>query len=488
MSDTATASNTATIPQNDNDSSTRIKEVFQLQKGNLQNLKDRSVKDRRKKLKELKGIIFDNLEMIQDAIYADFKKPKVESDISEIYPVITELKHAISHMRDWAMQKEVDVPVTYFGSTSYVQYEPKGMCLAITPWNYPFFLAISPIIYAVASGNACILKPSEFTPNSAIMVKKLLAMVFDENEVAVVLGDHTVSTELLDMKFNHIHFTGSPMVGKIVMKAAAQHLASCTLELGGKSPVIVDETANLKEAAKKIVWGKFLNEGQICIAPDYLLVHESKKDEFIKLLKEQIEHNYGSDMASRMSNGNLCRMVNSKHFGRVKELVEDAVSNGAKVELGGDYDGSDNFIDPTLLTNVDMNSKIMEEEIFGPVLPISTFSTLQEVADIVNEKERPLALYLFSKKNKNIDFIMNNTTAGGTSINDVLLHILQPHLPFGGINNSGLGRSHGKWGFIDFSNERSVLRQHLPFSAALLMHPPYDKWTKKLIDITMKWF
>lgn len=476
------------IPKSGNDSSTRIQEIFKLQQANLQYLKNTSGKERRKKLKALKNKVFEYRTKIQEALNADFQKPATESDISEIYPVVSELKHTIAHFEDWMEREEVDIPITMLGSSAYVHYEPKGSCLVITPWNYPFYLAVSPLIYAIAAGNAAILKPSEFTPNTSQLVKEMLAELFEEKEIAVVQGDHQVSSELLKLKFNHIHFTGSPMVGKIVMEGASKHLTSCTLELGGKSPTIVDDTANIKEAATKIVWGKYLNEGQTCIAPDYVLVHESKKAALVDAMKAEIKKKYGADTNARLEGGNLCRLVNAKHYKRVQELTDDAVSKGANVEIGGKYDDSQNFIDPTILTNVSSDSRIMNEEIFGPVLPLLTFSNLEEAMSMVNSKERPLALYIFSNKEKNIKYIMNNSSAGGTCINDTILHILQPNLPFGGVNNSGIGKSHGKWGFVDFSNERSVLKQHFKFGMALFLHPPYNKFTKFMIDITMKYF
>ena len=485
--------NTATenklkIAQSENDSSERIHQIFELQKANLQTLKNTSAKERRKKLKALKAKILSNRTAIQNALFADFKKPAIEADVSEIYPTISELKHTLSHFEDWMQSEEVDTPITLLGSSAYIEYEPKGACLIIAPWNYPFYLTISPIIYAIAAGNAAMIKPSEFTPNTAIIVKKILAELFQENEIAIIQGDYKVSTELLKLKFNHIHFTGSPAVGKIVMEAASKHLTSCTLELGGKSPSIVDETANVKEAATKIVWGKYLNEGQTCIAPDYILVHESKKEALVAEMKAQINKKYGADEAARKNGGNLTRIVNAKHFNRIKALADAAILDGAKVEAGATYDSADNYIDPTILTNVSKNSLIMEEEIFGPIMPVVTFKTLEEATALINEKEKPLALYIFSKKEKNIKFLMQNTSAGGTCINDTILHITHPNLPFGGVNNSGIGKSHGKWGFVDFSNERSVLRQHFSFGMAQLLHPPYSKLTKRLIDITMKWF
>jgi aldehyde dehydrogenase (NAD+) len=476
------------IPKSTNDSSTRIQEVFNAQKENLQVLRSSTARQRKKKLKALKKIVFDYRTKIQDALYADFQKPPLESDISEVYPTIAEIKHTLAHFEDWMMREDVDVPITLLGSSAYIQYEPKGNCLVITPWNYPFYLAVSPIIYAIAAGNTVMLKPSEFTPHTSALVKEILAKVFEENEVAVIQGDHKVSSELLEMKFNHIHFTGSPMVGKIVMEAASKHLTTCTLELGGKSPTIVDETANISEAAKKIVWGKYLNEGQTCIAPDYILVDKKIQSKLVEAMKAEIEKKYGADKDARMSGGNLCRIVNAKHYKRVQALTNDAVERGATVAIGGNYDDSENYIDPTILNDVSVDSKIMHEEIFGPIMPLIGFSSLEEAMEIINQKERPLALYIFSKKEKNIRYIMEHSTAGGTCVNDTILHITQPNLPFGGINNSGIGKSHGKWGFIDFSNERAVMRQHLPFSMSQLLHPPYNKFTKFVIDMTMKWF
>ncbi len=476
------------VPKSTNDDISKIQEIFDAQKANLQNLKNTSAKARKNKLKALNKLIFSYRDKIQTALYADFKKPAIEADITEIYPTTSEIKHAISHINDWMEKEEVDTPLTLLGSSAYIHYEPKGNCLIITPWNYPFYLAISPLIYAIAAGNAAVIKPSEFTPHTSKLVKEMLAEIFPENEVAVVLGDHHYSTALLKLKFNHIHFTGSPMVGRIVMEAASKHLTTCTLELGGKSPTIVDDTANIQEAAKKIVWGKFLNEGQICIAPDYILVHQSIQSKLVAAMKVEIDKKYGADAQTRMQGGSIGRMVNAKHYQRVQRLADGAVSDGAVVEIGGTFVDEENYIDPTILTNVSPDSKIMEEEIFGPLMPMMTFQTLEEAVAIINDKEKPLALYIFSKKEKNIDFLLNHTSAGGTCVNETILHITQPNLPFGGVNNSGVGKGHGKWGFVDFSNERSVLRQHFSFGMSQLLHPPYNKFSKFVIDMTMKFF
>lgn len=476
------------VPKSSNDSIERIHHLFEMQQKNLQVLKEQKANHRKKLLKKLKKTIFAMRSSIQEALQKDFNKPATEADVTEIYPTISDIKHTLAHIDDWMEDEHVSTPITMLGSSAYIKYEAKGNCLIITPWNYPFYLALSPIISAIAAGNAVILKPSEFTPNTSQVVKDLLAKVFDENHVAVVMGDYLVSQELLQLKFNHIHFTGSPQVGKIIMKAAAEHLSTVTLELGGKSPTIIDETANINTTAKRIVWGKYLNEGQTCIAPDYLMVHHSVKEALVAAMKKEIELKYGKDLQARSNEGNLCNIVNAKHFNRIKKLTEEAIEEGASVETGGQYIEEQNFIDPTILSQVPHHAQLMNEEIFGPILPILTYKTLEEACDFVNQKEKPLALYIFSKKEKHIDFIMQNTSAGGTCINDTILHITQPNLPFGGINNSGVGKSHGKWGFIDFSNERSVHRQHLPFSMSQLLHPPYGKLSKFVIDLTMKWF
>ena len=476
------------ITQSKNDSKNRILTIFEKQKQNLQNLKSTSVKDRKKKLITLKKTIFSHREQLQKAIYLDFKKPATETDISEIYPTIAELKHTIKNVSHWAQDMEVETPITLLGSSSFVKYEPKGNTLIITPWNYPIFLSLSPIISAIAAGNAVILKPSEFTPYTNVAIKNLLLAVFPENELAVIEGDYTVSGELLQLKFNHIHFTGSSTVGKVIMKEAANHLASCTLELGGKSPSIVDETANLKEAATKIVWGKYLNEGQTCIAPDYILIQAAVKVKFIAFVKNEIEKKYGDTDLKRIESNNLCRIINDKNYKRLKTLLKTSTLNNGKIEYGATFDDSDRYISPTIISDISLTDELMNEEIFGPIMPIVSYENIEEAIALVNTKEKPLALYIFSKKKKTIHKILNETSSGGVCINEVLLHITNPNLPFGGINNSGIGKSHGKWGFIDFSNEKAILKQHVPFGAAQLLYPPYSKLTNKLIELTMKWF
>ena len=473
------------VPISPNTTKEEIVRIYSLQSETKSLLKSSSASDRIEKLKKMMKVLFSMRSQIQKAIYDDFKKPAEEVDLTELFPIVTEIKHIISHLERWMEPEEVDTPLSMIGSSSYVLREPKGSCLVISPWNYPFQLAISPILMCVATGNTCMVKPSEFTPNTTNIIIQYLKAIFDEKEVAVITGDASVSQELFQLKFDHIHFTGSPNVGKIVMREASKFLTSVTLELGGKSPAIVDETANIEEACNKIGWGKCINVGQTCIAPDYVLIHESKKTAFIDGLKKQIDQAFGKDMSS---NPDLGRIVNSRHFSRLKSLLDDAVQKGAIVEYGGISKEDENYFTPTILTHVSEDSRVLQEEIFGPILPIITYKNIDEALKYINEKEKPLALYIFSGKNKNSEYILQNTSSGGTCINDTLTHIAQPNLPFGGINNSGIGKSHGFYGFKEFSNERAVLKQHLKKGTLQLLYPPYTGFVKKMIDITLKYF
>jgi len=471
-----------------NTSSGEIMRLYSLQQQNKQNVKNTSAKERKRKLNALKKVIFEKREAIQQALYNDFRKAPAETDLTEIYPLVSEIRHAAVRVEEWMRPTKVETPLSFFGTSSKVVYEPKGCALIISPWNYPFQLCLIPLVSAVAAGNCAILKPSEYTPHTAAIIRQILKEVFAENEIAVVEGDYTVSEELLRLKFDHIFFTGSPAVGKVVMKAAAEHLASVTLELGGKSPVIVDETANMKASAKRITWGKLLNNGQTCIAPDYLFVHESKYNELLDELKKSVALGYGKTEEEIKQSPDYCRIINSRHHARVKKLVQDAVEKGANVALGGKMDDSENYISPTILTDVPQDAEVLHEEIFGPVLPVMKYRNIQEPLDYINSKEKPLALYVFSKSQKNIDTVLNNTSAGGTCVNETLLHNAQPNLPFGGVNNSGIGNCHGLYGFKAFSHERAVLKQHMPKGSMENMYPPYKGFVLKMIDFTLKYF
>jgi aldehyde dehydrogenase (NAD+) len=461
--------------------------IFQAQQAKTQELKNQTAKERIAKLKALKALIMKHREGIQNAIYQDFKKPQPDTDLTEILPTLSSISHVCHSLRKWMKPKRVATPLNLLGSKGRVYHEPKGVALIIAPWNYPFQLLFDPLVYALAAGNAVILKPSELTPHTSAYMKKMIAELFPENEVAVIEGDAKVAQALLKQPFDHIFFTGSPMLGKVIMKAAAEHLSSVTLELGGKSPVIVDESANIKDAAEKIAWGKFINCGQTCIAPDYMLVHESKKDELLQALKGNISKLFGQNSTVEPEQSpDYTRVVNQRHFLRVKNLLDDAVEKGAKVEFGGKSNAEGNYIAPTLISQVDDQMNIMHEEIFGPLLPIKTYTHLQEATDYINTKPKPLALYFFGKSKQNRDFVLQHTTAGGTAINDTLVHIANPDLPFGGVNNSGIGKTHGLYGFLAFSNERSVLTQKTGWTTIKMLYPPYTSKKKKTINTFSK--
>lgn len=460
-----------------------IKRIFALQKANTQKLKSTTAKERIVKLKALKKHILSHREGLQKAIYADFKKPHPDTDLTEIFPILSSLSHITKHLKKWMRPKHVATPLNMFLSQGTIYREPKGTALIISPWNYPFQLTFDPLIYAIAAGCTVILKPSEITPNTSAYMSKMVKEFFSEDEVAIFEGDAKVAQNLLEKPFDHIFFTGSPQLGKIIMGAAAKNLTSVTLELGGKSPVVVDESVNIKDAAQKIIWGKYINCGQTCVAPDYMLVDEKIKDKLLSEMKNQIRQLYvGEGKEGIQDSEDYTRIVNQRHFQRVKNLLEDAVQKGAEVEEGGKLDENDNYIPPTFLTNVKDEMNVMEEEIFGPLFPILTYKNLQEATDIINAKPKPLALYIFGKNKKNIDFVLKNTSAGGTCINETLAHVAHPDLPFGGVNNSGIGKTHGIHGFLAFTNERAVLKQNIGWTTLKMLYPPYTNSKKKTIN------
>ena len=462
-----------------------VERIFNLQKSNQQKIADSTARDRIHKLDRLYDAVLKYRTEIQEALYKDFRKHPSEVDIGEIYKLTSDIKHTRSLLAKWMRPKKVGTPISQLGSSSYIYYEPKGVVLIISPWNFPVNLTFGPMISAIAAGNCIMIKPSEHTPHASALMKKIIGELFDEAEVALIEGDVEVSTELLKLPFNHIFFTGAPEIGKVVMKAAADNLASVTLELGGKSPTIVDETANLKETAGRLAFGKWMNNGQVCIAPDYVFVHQSIAGELLEKLKATTSSFYGDDASTSDSYN---RIVNNKHFKRIEGYFEDAVSKGAKVEYGGKSDSSQDFFSPTILSNVPENSDIWEKEIFGPILPMIIYQDLQEVIDKINSKEKPLALYIYSNSKKNVDRIIQNTRAGATCVNHSGIHFFNNNLPFGGANNSGIGKGNGFFGFEAFSNPRAVLKQWSPISGLDFMVPPYTAAKQKLIDMTIKWF
>ncbi|MDT0634558.1 aldehyde dehydrogenase family protein [Spectribacter hydrogenoxidans] len=464
---------------------TEIERVFALQQKRALTLRTSTAAERIAKIKRLKQALLDRTEEIHEACYKDFRKPPAEVDMTEIMPVVMEANDAIRHTKRWMKPMKVPTTLAMLGTKAHVRYEPKGVSLIVSPWNYPVNLTFSPLVSALAAGNTAILKPSEMTPHCSQLMEDMVREVFDESEIAVFQGAVETSQNLLDKPFDHIFFTGSPAVGKIIMGAAAKHLTSVTLELGGKSPVIVDKSADLDKAARAVAWGKFFNNGQTCIAPDLTYVHADVKDEFVEAIKQRLETMYGS-LESIESNADYARIVNNKHYKRIKHLLDDAQSRGAKVLAGGQHDDAQDFLAPTLLTDIEPDAEIMQEEIFGPLMPIMTFKDTREVIDDINSRPKPLALYVFGKDNAFVDRVIGGTSAGGTAINTVMMQYLHGNLPFGGVNNSGIGMAHGHWGFKSFSHERGIVRDR--FSSTHLMHPPYTPFTRKLINWTIKYF
>jgi aldehyde dehydrogenase (NAD+) len=457
----------------DKSTKSEILRVFELQKKFKWSLRQTTAQERREKLKKLKEKIFAESENLYQALWQDYKKPREEADLAEVLPTIAEIHDTIKNLPDWMRPKVVETPIHLGTARSEIHFEPLGQTLIIAPWNYPFNLSMAPLISAIAAGNTVMLKPSELAPHTAEFLSRILKDLFYEEEVAVFQGDASISTELLKLPFDHMFFTGSPNIGKVVMKAAAEHLSVCTLELGGKSPAIVENSADIREAGKRIAWGKWVNAGQTCIAPDYVLVSEDKKMALIDAIHDTVKSFYGQTPIEWRNSPDFCRIVNRRHFDRVKGLLDDAKKHGAQVAFGADTDEHDNYISPTVITDIPEGSKILEEEIFGPLLPIVTYRHLDEALEYIRRGEKPLALYVFSSSENAVENVLRNTAAGGTSVNDCLMQFVNPKLPFGGCNNSGLGRYHGHHGFKAFSHERAVFKQSRLFNPMQIFYPPY---------------
>lgn len=459
---------------------TAINQLFASQKAKQQQVKISSIDHRKQKLKALKSIIEQNEALIFEALKSDLAKPMFEAAVTEVYFVYAEIDFALKNLSAWMRPQRASATLTSLFTKNRIVYEPKGLTLIIAPWNYPFQLAMSPLVSAISAGNCAILKPSELSPATSVLLHKLISENFDSSEIACVEGDADTAKKLLELPFNHIFFTGSTAIGKQVMKAAAEHLASVTLELGGKSPALITDSASLEKAAEKIVWGKFLNVGQTCIAPDYVLIPEHLLDPFIRLAKEKVRKLFAS--TGQVNPEAYGKLINIRHFERQKRLFDEAMAKGASLELGGDFDAETLRISPTILSNVSPDSALLQEEIFGPILPLITYTSLEQALDRINSNDKPLALYIFSNEGL-AKQIIAQTSAGGTLVNDVLVHISNPHLPFGGVQSSGTGSCHGFYGFKAFSHERSVMYQSaIDFN--WMVYPPYKvgllPWLKKL--------
>ncbi|MHA7131937.1 aldehyde dehydrogenase family protein [Algoriphagus namhaensis] len=465
-----------------------IDRIFALQKSTALRWRKSDYQERTERLRKLKKWILNHKADIRAAVSADFKKPEAEVDISEIYPATSEIKHTSANLKSWMKGKSVSTPLSMLGTSGRVIPESKGVSLIISPWNYPFNLAIGPLVSAIAAGCTAIIKPSEMTPHTSELVQQLVSEVFDPSEVAVFQGGADLSQALLSKPFDHIFFTGSPQVGKIIMEAAAKNLSSVTLELGGKSPAIIQKGANLKDTASKLVAGKFLNCGQTCVAPDYILVHQEDLPRLLDEMKVTLQKFYDSNYAGIDQSPDYARIVNDKHFERLISLLDDAKRKGAEIVFGGSHHPQDRYIEPTLLTNVSRDMEVMQEEIFGPILPILTYQFLDECIELVNSMAKPLALYFFGEGKMEQEKILSETSSGNAVINDCVLHFLHNELPFGGVNNSGIGKAHGHYGFLAFSNEKGILTQRVGTTSSTLLNPPYGLRTKKILSYLIKWF
>lgn len=462
-----------------------IQALFEKQQQYAPDLANSSAADRIDRLNRLIRFMDDEQEMqgLKDALYQDFRKAEVEVMLSEISVVKSHALHARRELRRWMRPHKVPTPLTLLGTTSYIEYEAKGVCLIISPWNYPFNLTFSPLVYAIAAGNTAIIKPSELTPHTAAFMAQAIKKLFPEEEVALLEGDASLAAALLELPFDHIFFTGSPQIGKVVMAAAAKNLASVTLELGGKSPAILDESAAIDTLSYNLAWGKCLNNGQTCIAPDYALVHTAKMDAFVTAFEKSLKRLY-TDPATLINNPDYCRIVNQRHYQRLRRLYDDAINKGAVELLGGTWNEAELFVPPTLLGNISDDMAIMEEEIFGPILPVLPFSSPEEAVKIIRKRPKPLSLYIGARNRRFIKYIMANTSAGGTVINDYMLGFGNPNLPFGGVNNSGIGKYMGFHGFVAFSNEKAVVKRN--FGTLSVLFPPYTPRVRALMAFVQK--
>lgn len=437
------------------------------------------------RLNRLRDAVWTRRSEIHRALHDDFRKNPAEADLTELYPFFAEVEHAVHHLPRWMKPQRVKTPRMLAGTSSTIRYEAKGQVLILSPWNYPLNLLLNPLVAAISAGNCAVIKPSSKVPHTAALSRKLIADVFPEREVAVFEGSSAVADELLTQPFDHIFFTGSPRIGRKVMRAASEHLTPVTLELGGKSPVIVDRSADLDRTAERVLWGKFVNAGQTCVAPDYLLIHESVAAPFVAKARRVLEDRFGRDAAARRESPSYCRLVSRRHATVLQELLRSAVEQGARVEFGGESDPEMLYLEPTLLGGVTEDSPIMADEVFGPILPMLSYRSLDKAIGIVQARPKPLALYVFSRDRAVVDRVLSETTAGGTCVNSVMLHLANPDLPFGGVGASGMGRYHGFRGFQELSNERAVLRQGW-LDTLRFFYPPYTDKVEKTIQRAMR--
>ncbi len=454
-----------------------ISELVQKQRDFFRSGKTFSIEYRLQALKALKSAILRYEERLTAALHTDLGKSQTEAYMCEIGLTLSELGYVQKHLRSWARNRCVATSLANFHAKSFIVQEPYGVTLIMSPWNYPVLLTLQPLIGALAAGNCCVLKSSAYSPETSRVLSDLIGEIFPEEYVAVVQGGRQENHDLLEQKFDYIFFTGGVSVGKLVMEKAAQHLTPITLELGGKSPCIIDKTANVRLAARRIVFGKYLNCGQTCVAPDYVLIDKSLKDKFLQFVKEEIKNMYG---ANPLENPAFGKIVNRKHFDRLLGLIDTE-----KVFVGGKNDAEKLKIAPTVLDNVTPEDAVMQEEIFGPILPILSINSVDEAYDFVKSRPHPLALYLFTNDKKTERRFLREVPFGGGCVNDTIIHLASSNLPFGGVGESGMGTYHGKKTFETFSHAKSVVKKYQWIDLSL-RYLPYTNWKQKLIRFFLK--
>jgi aldehyde dehydrogenase (NAD+) len=452
-----------------------LRATFERQRAHAGAVARTSAAERRERLRRLREAVLARRETLYDALAKDLGRPSAETELTEIHSVITEIDHAVKKVGRWMRGERLGASLTVAGTSTRLTYEPRGVALILAPWNYPIGLLLNPLVAAMAAGNCVVLKPSEKAPATSAVLRELVAATFDPAEVALVEGGPDVAAALLDLPWDHVFFTGGTQIGRIVMAAAARHLSSVTLELGGKSPAFVDASADVTQAARRIVVGRFMNAGQTCIAPDYVLVHASVERAFLDAATAAVAEFYGATEEDRAASRDYARIVDEAHFLRLRDLAERSIAQGARVECGARFDAASRYVAPTILSAVPPDAPIMESEIFGPVLPVLAWRELEEAMRFVREGGKPLAMFVFARDRALVRALLAGTSAGATVVGNVGMHYFHLDAPFGGVGTSGMGAYHGVHGFREFSHARTVMRQREPASISLFL-PPYRGW------------
>jgi aldehyde dehydrogenase (NAD+) len=466
---------TLTAPILDDISAETARRLVEKQRRFFETRQTQDIEFRIKHLRALQEAIHAQEKPILEALYNDFRKCAFEGYVTEVGFVLDDLKHTLKHLRAWAKPERVGASLMVMPASAKVYSVPYGVSLIISPWNYPFQLLIAPFVGAIAAGNCAVLKPSELAPHTSVAIANLIKSVFPEEYASVVEGGVETNMRLLEQKWDYIFFTGGTEIGRIVAQAAAKNLTPTTLELGGKSPCFVDKHANLDVAARRIVWGKYLNAGQTCVAPDYLLLDKAIEQTFLEKMRATVREFYGENPEQ---SADYPRIINDRHFARLKSYLSDG-----DIFTGGETNAAERYIAPTILRNVDASASVMQDEIFGPILPVMTYSRLDEAIDFVNQRSKPLALYVFSENSDVQNTVLANTSSGGGCVNDTVTHLTVPGLPFGGVGDSGIGGYHGKHSFDTFSHKRGILSKPSMFDIKL-RYAPYAgklKWLRKII-------